>query len=119
MLPTYLPPTPEQIKQWLSYTKQGILARRFAMRALVYSDNAITKTVNFSLNKYDITLHPVEQTASGVFGGEQKYFPTFICELVSKGAVAGRGSIFDLYAALDQIMPLMGFDYELKLEHEM
>lgn len=54
-----------------------------------------------------------------IFGGEQKYFPAFILELVSKGPVAGRGSIYDLANALDQIMPLMGFDYELKPEHEM
>jgi hypothetical protein len=119
MLPTYFPPTPAQIRQWLTYAEQGVEARRFAMRTIVYSDNVINKRINFSLKKYDITLQPIEKTPSMVFGGEQKYFPAFVFELISKGPVAERGSIYDLANALDQIMPLMGFDYELKPEYEM
>lgn len=119
MLPTYSPPTQEQIRQWLTYVEQGIEAHRFAMRTIVYSDNVINKRIDFSLKKYNITLRPIEKTPHMIFGGEQKYFPAFTLELISREPGSGRGSIFDLANALDQIMPLMGFDYELKPEHEM
>lgn len=121
LLPNTKSPTQEQIQQWLSYFEQKIEAKRFAMRTVVYSDHAIEKTIHFSLNNYDISLHPIEKTPQMAFGGEQKYYPAFICELISKenAAQARMGTLFDLYNALDRIMPLMGFDYELSRNFEM
>lgn len=121
LLPKTALPTQEQIRQWLNYSEQKIMAKRFAMRAVVYSDHSIEKTIQFSLNKYDVSLHFAEKTPQMVFGGEQKYFPAFICELISKDNTdQGRmGTLFDLHNALDRIMPLMGFDYELGRNFEM
>lgn len=121
MLPTKSPPTDDQIRQWINYAERKIPARRFALRAMVYSNNAIKKSVHFSLRKYDVALHPVEKTAEVVFGDKHRFMPAYTCELISKeGAGSGQiGAIFDLQAALDSILPLMGFDYELTLDFEM
>lgn len=121
MLPKKSPPAEDQIKQWIHYAEKKIPAQRFAMRALVYSDNAIKKSVHFSLRRYDVALHPVEKTADHVFGDKHRFMPAYTCELISKeGAGPGQiGSLFDLQAALDSILPLMGFDYDLTLDFEM
>jgi hypothetical protein len=118
MLPKTSAPTLEQIQQWLSYAERKIAPRRFAMRTLVYSDSSIKKAVYFSLRQYDVALYPIEQTAANIFGDKHKFMPAYTCELISKGEV-GPGHIGSLYAALDCIMPLMGFDYELPVEFEM
>jgi hypothetical protein len=120
-LPIKSPPSQQQIDQWVSYVNRKIEARKFAMRALVYSDNSIKLPIYFSLNKYEIALYPVEKTAQVVFGGTHRFFPAFSCELISNGnsGPGHVGSLMDLYAALDCVMPLMGFDYELTMEYEM
>lgn len=60
-------------------------------------------------------------TPENVFGDKHKFMPAYTCELISKGDTGpGQvGSLFDLHAALDCILPLMGFDYELSLDFEM
>lgn len=107
----------EDAKRWLAYQEKGQKATRFKLSTVVYSDQAIGKSMHFKLNDFEMTFSPLP-SGQGNSRDEEGFMAAFLCETIADAESHRGGSNFDLYECLDRVLPVLGFRYRLSLSYE-
>ena len=104
----------EHAKRWMEYYERGQNPTRVKLRAVVYSDQAISTPVHFKLNNFEMTLFPLPE-GKPISSNEGGLMPAFGCETIVQYEHHRGGNNFDLYECLDRVLPVIGFKYRLSI----
>lgn len=107
----------EYTKKWLEYQQRGLKPTRYKLSVIVFATHSIAVPVQFELNEQNLSLLPFAE-GERPQGNIEGYGPAFRCEIISQPSAHRNGTNFGIQEALDSVLPILGFDYRLPIEHK-
>ncbi|MBW2737682.1 MAG: hypothetical protein JRE64_02300 [Deltaproteobacteria bacterium] len=109
----------EDTQKWLDFKNKNIEPTHYKTKSVVYSNKAVSKNIEFSLENYLIRMYPFEKEKSALkIDPSEKYPPAFICEVIAKASIHQGGGNFDIPIALDIVLTWLEFDYSVSLNYK-